>query len=238
MRAEHRRRRSRRASPRDRRPMASPRSEAVVADRQDVAVGGLEGQLREPGGGEVGPDGRGGVGRAPVPGPDDLAARRQNPRSAWMVRVMSARLMFPNTPHTSTRSAGTCSPYQRTARRRPRRSDPVGHAGRRRPVTGEGDQPGSSSTSSAETSARRGWVATTSITSRPCPAHRLTIRIGPGWSPGQPVEEVPDHRLHQPPAAATASSPGPRRTRASAPSANRPTRARSGWSPRRHDGPS
>ena len=37
---------------------------------------------------------------------------------------------------------------------------------------------GSSSTSSAETSSRRGCSATTSITSRPCPAHRLTMRIG------------------------------------------------------------
>ena len=37
---------------------------------------------------------------------------------------------------------------------------------------------GSSSTNRAETSSRRECSATTSITSRPCPAHRLTMRIG------------------------------------------------------------
>ena len=62
-----------------------------------VPVGGLESQLGEPGGGEVGPDGRrvrSGGRRCRVhttwpPG-------TQNPGIAWMVRVMSAALMFPN----------------------------------------------------------------------------------------------------------------------------------------------
>ena len=56
------------------------RVQAVAADRQHVAVGRLEGELREPGGGEVGPDGRRGVGRATVPGPDDLRPRPAEPR--------------------------------------------------------------------------------------------------------------------------------------------------------------
>ena len=71
----------------------------------------------------------------------DVAPGRQNPGSAWMVRVMSAALMFPNTPHTSTRSAGTSSRVP-AAQRRITLDDPhpVGHPGGRGPVPGEGDQ--------------------------------------------------------------------------------------------------
>ena len=102
-----------------------------------------------------------------------------------MVRVMSAELMFPNTPHTSTRSAGTWASYQRHSEASPSTvrtwsATPDDAARSRAKAT----SPGSSSTSSAETSARRGWVATTSMTSRPCPAHMLTIRIGPRRAEG------------------------------------------------------
>ena len=111
----------------------------------------------------------------------------QNPGIAWMVRVMSAALMFPNTPHTRTMSAGTSSAYQRhcdaspsTIRIRSATPAPAAAARSRAKAT----RAGSSSTSSAETSGPLGWVATTSITSRPWPAHRLTIRIGSGWVSG------------------------------------------------------
>ena len=53
----------------------------------------------------------------------------QKPRMAQMVRVMSDGLMFPNTPHTRTTSAGTSSVYRWTGRHRPRRSG----SGRPRP---------------------------------------------------------------------------------------------------------
>ena len=123
-------------------------------------------------------------------GSTHMAAGTQNPGIAWMVRVMSAALMFPKTPHTSTMSAGTASAYQTgcdvsPSTIRTRSATPAGLGGRSR---AKATSAGSSSTSSAETSAPLGWVATTSITSRPWPAHRLTIRIGPGWvsGPGTP----------------------------------------------------
>ena len=94
-------------------PASGPMSRRCRPTVKHVAVGRLEGELREAGGGEVGPDGGRGVGRATVPGPDDLRPLRHKPGIAWMVRVMSPGLMFPNTPQTSTRSAGTSPSYHR-----------------------------------------------------------------------------------------------------------------------------
>jgi hypothetical protein len=74
---------------------------------------------------------------------------------AWMVRVMSEGLMFPNTPHTRTMSAGTSSAYRSdceaspsTIRIRSATPGPAAAARSRAKAT----RAGSSSTSSAETS--------------------------------------------------------------------------------------
>ena len=189
-----------------------------------VLVGGLEGELREPGGGEVGPDGRRGVGRAAVPGPDRPGRpARQKPGSAWMVRVMSAATDVPEDPadqhqvgrHVVRVPAGT-------ARRRPRRSGPgsatPAAAARSR---AKATRAGSSSTSSAETSGPRGWVATTSITSRPWPGAQAhdPDRALDGY-PGTVVERRRAPWTARAAAAARGSTTDPRRARASAPSAS------------------
>ena len=93
----------------------------------------------------------------------------------------------------------------------------------------------------------RGWPATTSITSRPCPAHMLTMRIGPGawWSStsrtpactsrrrsesgesGSSYVSVPAHPVRpRPPAIAGAARPARRSPAApSAAPARRPPRS-------------
>ena len=152
-----------------------------------------------------------------------------------------------------------------TARRRPRptriRSATPAPAAAAR-ARAKAARAGSSSTSSAETSGPLGWVATTSITSRPWPAHRLTIRMGsPGscsrYRPDRPGSRTAGRRRLGPGTSSSAArtmdctarnrcdSPttDPRRTHATAPSANRSvarpvratvrprTRPRPGWSP-------
>ena len=47
--------------------------QAMAPRPQDEPIRGVEGNLSEPGVGELGPDARGGVRRPPVPGPDDVA---------------------------------------------------------------------------------------------------------------------------------------------------------------------
>ena len=131
----------------------------------------------------------------------------QNPGIAWMVRVMSAALMFPKTPQTSTRSAGTASAYQvGPARHRPR---PPGPGRPRRPAArpsrAKATRAGSSSTSSAET--RAPSDGSPRRRSRPAPGPRTGSRSGSapagirghGRRPAANlVQRGPHHRLHRP----------------------------------------
>ena len=195
--------------------------QAVVTDRHDRALGGLEGQLGEPGGGEVGPDGRREVRRAPVPGPHHVAARDAEPPHRLDGARDVRRADVPEHPahqdDVGRHVVGVPVGLRRIALDDP---DPVGDTGPAAAARSraKATRAGSSSTSSAETSGPLGWVATTSITSRPWPAHRLTIRIGPGWvsvavagSGATSSSAAPHHRLHRRAAAATGSTTGPRR---------------------------
>ena len=92
------------------------------------------------------------------------------------MRIMSASVMLPNTPHTRTRSAGTAPAYDAVAPASAHSTSmPAGRVrpGRRRQLRVELDEP-------AATSPRRGWSSSTPRRSRPSPAHMLTTRIGPG----------------------------------------------------------
>ena len=197
--AVRRRRRNRRAGAPGRRRGPGWPDEAVAADRQHGAVGRLEGELGEPGRGEIGPDGGRGVGRPAVPGPDDLRPRRGRSRAAprWWPRCRSG-LMFPKTPHTSTRSAGTWSRTIGRGTRRPRRPGPVRDARRRGTVTGEGDEGG------VELDEERGDVATARM-GRDDVDHVAALAgahahdpDGPSAGAGHRVEDVAHHGLDEP----------------------------------------
>ena len=151
----------------------------------------LEGDLGESGGRELGPDGRRGVGRAAVPGPDHVGPRAGRTRERLDGGVISAAADVAEHPaheHQVGRHVVGVPARQRRIALDDRvrwPATPAAAARRRAKAT----RAGSSSTSSAETSSPRGWVASTSITSRPCPAHRLTDPDGTLWSADR-VEHV------------------------------------------------
>ena len=156
-----------------------------------------------------------------------------------MVRVMSAALMLPNTPHTSTRSAGTSSAYQRDSDASPSTTaDLVGHPGSRGPVPGEGHQD-RIELDQERRDLRAPRMGRHARRSRHGPGPRTGSRSGSGPRIGRRSAASAHHRLHDGAAAPTAATPGPRRAHASAPSAKsdaerRPPRSAigvSGWSP-------
>ena len=208
--------------------------ETVAADRQHVAVGRLEGDLREPGGGEIGPDGGRGVGRAAVPGPDHLRPHPAEARQRLDGARDVARLMFPNTPQTSTRSAGTSLSYHRHSEASPSTirtcsATPAAAARSRAKAT----RAGSSSTSSAETSRPRGWVDD-DVDHVTALAGAQAHHPDGSWMGGG----APDRGSRAPwtgrsGGAATAATRGPRRAGASAPSASPTVRADAAEPPRR-----
>ena len=90
---------------------------------------------------------------------------------------MSASVMLPNTPHTSTRSAGTAPAYDDgRARVGAQHLDARGRV-RPRPSP---RAPGRARRAGRARRPRRGWSSSTPSRSRPSPAHMLTTRIGPG----------------------------------------------------------
>ena len=148
-----------------------------------------------------------------------------------MVAAMSSLLTLPKIPHTKTRSAGTNRANERhidasPCSTRTRSASPASAARCRANSTSAGSR----STSSASTSPLRGWAARTSITSRPWPAHRLTIRMG-STDPDRPADHASDHararsrRARPAPSSAPAAAArkggttDPRRRHANAPSA-------------------
>ena len=205
--------------------------ESVPTDRQDVPVGRLEGDLLEPGVGEVRPGrrawrpaGAGAGSRSPAD-PD-----RQNPGSAWMVRVRSLRLMFPKTPQTSTRSAGTASSYQRHRDASPSTTRTWSAT----PAAAARSRAKDASAGSARPGAprrRHPLDGSTRRRSRHAPARRTGSP--PGWALDGQGARHRGRRAPWPGPAATAGTTatrGPRRTRASAPSAN-PSPRRGGAGP-------
>src|SRR4051794_717099 len=91
------------------------------------------------------------------------------------VAAMSASVMLPNTPHTSTRLAGTASSYGGDIPASPASTSTVGGTWSRAVAASTG----SSSTSRPCTSAPRGWPSSAPARSRASPAHMLITAIGP-----------------------------------------------------------
>ena len=193
--------------------------------RHHGVFGGLERQLREAGGGEVGPDRRRQVRRASVPGPDHVATGSTQSRIADGARGCP-RADVPEHPAHQDDVGRYVGGAPGPARRHPRRSGPVA----RSPTP-------ASSHPHGPWRRQRGPDRARPAGPRPphpvdgSPRRRSRHAPGPhtgslsgsaldGYPGSRPARRAPSNA--PPAAAATGSTPGPRMARASAPSANRP----------------